>query len=95
MTRWVCEDEEEALGLELVYARAGVDVQIVEHDGRFVVEAQGDRAAQIADGIARHYVRADDRERAQKIAVRDRWRARAFKASLAIGALGLMLAAWR
>ena len=95
MTRWVCGDEEEALGLELVYERAGIDVQIVEQDGRFVVEAQGDRAEQIAAGIARHYVRAEDRERAKKLAVRERWRARAFKASLAIGALGLMLAAWR
>ncbi|HWB73291.1 MAG TPA: hypothetical protein VG755_00020 [Nannocystaceae bacterium] len=95
MTRWVCEDEEEALGLELVYERAGVDVRIVEREGAFVVEAEGERAEQIAAGIARHYVRADDRERAKKIASRERWRARAFKASLAIGALGLMLAAWR
>ncbi len=94
---WRCEDEEEALGHELVLERAGLPVRIVEHEGAFLVETEtrfAERAAALESDIARHWVRRRERERAAELDRRERWTRRARWASLALGAAALTMLAW-
>jgi hypothetical protein len=72
---WHCEDEEEAVGVELLLRRAGIAVR-VRDDGNetwFDIEPQdADRAAALESDIARHFVRGGDRARAIKLDARER-----------------------
>jgi hypothetical protein len=87
---WRCEDEEEAYGVELLLQRAGISVR-VRDDGNevwFDVAPQdAERAAALESRIARHFVRSDDRARAQRLDRRDRWIRRALYGFAALVAI--------
>jgi hypothetical protein len=72
---WHCEDEEEAVGVELLLRRAGIAVH-VRDDGNetwFDVDpADVERATALESDIARHFAKGDDRERALKLDAREK-----------------------
>lgn len=72
---WICEDEDEAAGVELVLQRAGVDARF-EPDAQGWVLRGADQAlqrAQVLHGrIAQHYVRGEDRSLALRLDARER-----------------------
>ena len=83
---WVCDDELEARGLELVLSRAGVPVGI-KHQGQggVVLWAEGEsavRAAQIHASWASRYVARQDEGQTASARVRER-QARAVVAAVA------------
>ena len=75
---WTCEDEDEAVGVELLLERAGVAVAVEPEDGtlgRWIVrgtELELERAAALQARIARHFVRHDERALRQSLDARDR-----------------------
>jgi hypothetical protein len=94
---WTCEDEEEALGVELIMQRAGVPVRIVEREHGFAVEPDdgfADQAEGLRHGIARHYVRAQARELGKRIDRRDRLGRHAWWGSIALGVLAIVALTW-
>lgn len=91
---WVCEDDEEALGLETILRRHGLHPHRVERDRRIVLRADG-ADAELAEAlhgkIAQHYVTRLDREARHDLQIRRQRGHRLLGAVVAGSAIALLL----
>lgn len=83
--RWSCEDEDEAIGLELIFSRAGIDAAIVEGAAGLAVETpdvDADRALALLRGWSSTFARRIDHARREQLDRRERLATRSLGAAM-------------
>ncbi len=74
--RWLCDDEDEATGLELVFSRAGINTAVIKTASGIAVETpdvDSDRALALLRRWSSTFARRVDANRRQQLDRRERF----------------------